>query len=56
MLASLSIGFNSTNAEIKQASLNPVRATDYLFCTKILLIRNFVPQSSSERKFWEYQS
>ena len=44
MLASLSIGFNNTNVELESASLKPVRETDFMLCTKFLLLRNFVPQ------------
>ena len=47
MLASLSIGFNNTNVELESASLKPVRETDFMFCTKFFLLRNFVPQKES---------
>ena len=47
MLASLSIGFNKANDELEKASLKPVRETDFMFCTKFLLLRNFVPQKES---------
>ena len=51
-LASLSIGFNNTNFELEQASLKPVRETDFMLCLKFLSPRNFVPQ---KKKFWEKQ-
>ena len=47
MLASFSIGFNNTNVELEWASLKPVRETDFMLCTKFLLLRNFVPQKRS---------
>ena len=42
-----SIGLNNTNIKLGWASLKQVRATDYVLCTKFLLLRNFVPQKES---------
>ena len=47
MLASLFLGFNNTYVELEWASLNSVRAIEYVLCTKFILLRNFVPQKEN---------
>ena len=49
MLASLSISFDNTNFKLGEAFLKPVRATDYVLCTKNFLLRNFVPHKEGLR-------